>query len=70
MEITKAQVTAWATNAVMTHKENIGSAVIQKTLDTLSTQPVNQSHDVDHDFQTKVLDAAYSGRGTVIDSMV
>jgi hypothetical protein len=69
MDISKTQVTAWATNAVMAQKQNIGSEVIQKTLDTLATQPVKPSADADYDFQTKVLGAAYGSRGTVIDSM-
>lgn len=63
---------AMASMATDLNRQTFGAQVVAKTLDTL-----NQSHSVsggganaDYDFQTKVLSAAFTGKGGVTDENI
>ena len=60
-------------------RDAIGGEIISKTLDAVNTtsmssaalrSPLGISNNADYAFQTSVLNAAYSGRGTFVDIML
>ena len=59
-------------------RDAIGADIINKTLDAVnstgfggvSKAPVGIANNTDYQFQTSVLNAAYSGRGTFVDVLL
>jgi len=57
--------------AMTSDRQVFGAQVVAKTLDTMNrNQNMSGAPDADYDFQTKVLGAAYAGKGTAVDFMV
>jgi hypothetical protein len=58
-------------------RDTVGAEVVTKTLDAMNSSgfsmglraPVGISNNADYAFQTSVLNAAYSGRGTFVNMM-
>jgi hypothetical protein len=68
----QGSVGSMASMASDLNRQTFGAQVVAKTLDTL-----NQSHagvgggtNADYDFQTKVLSAAFSGKGGIADENI
>ncbi len=52
-------------------KQTFGAQVVSKTLDYMNSgSNVGPNNSSDYDFQKSVLDAAYSGKGTMLDRMI
>lgn len=57
--------------AMASSRQVFGAQVVSKTLDYMNrNQSMSGGGDADYDFQTKVLGAAYAGKGTMVDMMV
>jgi hypothetical protein len=60
-----------ASLAMASDRQVFGAQVVAKTLDYMNqNQSVGGASNADYDFQTKVLGAAYAGKGTMVDMMV
>lgn len=52
-------------------KQTFGAQVVSKTLDYMNSgNNYGPNNSQDYNFQKSVLDAAYSGKGTIIDNMI
>jgi hypothetical protein len=49
--------------------ETFAADVVTKTLDTLNAKDESSSSKTDYTFQRDVLDAVYTGRGTILDDL-
>lgn len=57
--------------AMSSNRQVFGAQVVAKTLDYMNqNQNMSGGSNADYDFQTKVLGAAYAGKGTMVDMMV
>ena len=60
-----------AAQATASDRQVFGAQVVAKTLDVMNRNPNSSgASGADYDFQTKVLGAAYAGKGTAVDMMV
>ena len=60
-----------ASLAASSNRQVFGAQVVTKTLDTMNqNQSMSGGTNADYDFQTSVLGAAYTGKGTMVDMMV
>jgi len=66
MDVSATDSVAQAANTMA--KQTFGAEVVTETLNVMNQD--NSGTDADYDFQTKVLGAAYSGSGTMVDMMV
>lgn len=56
--------------AMSSNRQVFGAQVVAKTLDYMNqNQSMSGGASADYDFQTKVLGAAYAGKGTMVDMM-
>lgn len=65
-------VGAMASMAADLNRQTFGAQVVAKTLDTLnqSNAGIGGGTNADYDFQTKVLTAAFSGKGGIADENI
>jgi len=68
MDVSATDSVAQAANTMA--KQTFGAEVVTETLNVMNQDQNNAGTNSDFDFQTKVLGAAYSGSGTMIDMMV
>ena len=68
MDVNATAGVAGLANALQTQK--FGAQLVTATLDRLNTDPASGRINPDYDFQTKVLGAAFAGKGTAVDMMV
>ncbi|MCK9241551.1 hypothetical protein [Desulfocurvus sp.] len=50
-------------------RQEFGAQVVSKTLDYMNSNS-SSGFNADYDFQTSVLGAAYSGKGTMVEMMI
>ena len=59
------------TSSGISDRQVFGAQVVSATLDTMNQHGGSSSHnDSSYDFQTSVLGAAYTGRGTMLDTYI
>lgn len=68
MDVTGINSTMGAAPAV-SDKQLFGAQVVSKTLDYMNSDQYSSSTNNDYDFQKSVLSAAYSGVGTIANTI-
>jgi hypothetical protein len=58
------------TLAMASDRQVFGAQVVAKTMDYMNRNQITGETNADFDFQTKVLGAAYAGKGTMMDMTI
>lgn len=66
----KTQTISGQSSTQVSDRQLFGAQVVGKTLDYMNQNQNQHRMNKDYDFQTRVLGAAYTGKGTLMDDMV